>query len=456
MERRMWGSLLVAALVAAWLPSWGVAQEKTWRAGTGRVVITPDQPQWMSGYASRTKPAEGKLHDLWCKALVLEDAGGKRGVLVTLDLVGIDRDLSLEICGALQRKYRLPRSAIILSTSHTHTGPVIGRNLRAMYFFDEENRKKVHAYTAALPGKVLQAVEQAMQDLQPAAVSQGIGEATFAVNRRTNKEADVEKLRAADLLKGPVDHAVPVLAVRRGNRLLAVAFGYACHATVLSFYQWSGDYPGFAMLHLEKRYPGTTALFWAGCAGDQNPLPRRKVELADAYGRQLAEAVQKVLEGNPRPVAPELATAYAEIPLAFDALPTREFLAKDSLSDNKYIASRARMWLERMNKGDKLPETYPYPIQAWRLGGDTTWVTLGGEVTVEYALRLQKEIAPGKTWVMAYANDVMAYIPSLKVLREGGYEGGGAMIYYGLPAVWSPRVEEHIVTETRKLVQGLQ
>jgi len=64
-------------------------------------------------------------------------------------------------------------------------------------------------------------------------------------------------------------------------------------------------------------------------------------------------------------------------------------------------------------------------------------------VVVDYALRLKKEL--GAVWVAGYSNDVMAYIPSLKVLKEGGYEGGGAMVYYGLPAVWAPRVEEMIV-----------
>jgi hypothetical protein len=64
---------------------------------------------------------------------------------------------------------------------------------------------------------------------------------------------------------------------------------------------------------------------------------------------------------------------------------------------------------------------------------------------VDYSLRLKKELSPDKTWVAGYSNDVMAYIPSLRVLKEGGYEGGGAMLYYGLPTVWSPRVEETIV-----------
>jgi hypothetical protein len=80
------------------------------------------------------------------------------------------------------------------------------------------------------------------------------------------------------LLKGPFDHDVPVLKVSAGKKVRAIVFGYACHATVLSFYQWSGDYPAFAQIELGKAHAGTMALFWAGCGADQNPLPRRTVQ----------------------------------------------------------------------------------------------------------------------------------------------------------------------------------
>src|SRR5207244_2005208 len=99
---------------------------------------------------------------------------------------------------------------------------------------------------------------------------------------------------------------------------------------------------------------------------------------------------------------------------------SREKLLAEANAKDKYLALRAKMLLDKIDKQGKLSPTYPYPVQAIRLGKDLDWVTLGGEVTVEYSLRLKKELSPGKTWVMGYANDVMAYIPSLKVLKEGG------------------------------------
>ena len=83
-------------------------------------------------------------------------------------------------------------------------------------------------------------------------------------------------------------------------------------------------------------------------------------------------------------------------------------------------------------------------MQAWGLG-DLQWVFLGGEATVDYALRIKRNAGTSHTWVSAYCNDVMAYIPSLRVLKEGGYEGATSMIYYAQPTVWSERVEEDVI-----------
>lgn len=422
-----------------------------WKAGTAQAKITPEQLMWMSGYGARTRPAEGTSLDLWAKALVMEDPHGKRAALVTLDLVGIARDLSTSICDALHERYGLDRSQIILSVSHTHCGPVVGRNLAAMYFLDSQQLNHVDEYAARLEQTLVRLVGEAIEHLSPGTLAWGNGQATFAVNRRNNKEADVPLVRSEGRLVGPVDYDVPVLAVRDAQgRLTAVVFGYACHATVLDFYQWSGDYPGYAQKTLQEAHPGATALFFAGCGADQNPLPRRKVELAEEYGRQLAESVDRVLSGVMNPVEGELQTSVREIDLPFATLPTREELEQQTKPSNKYEAQRARILLAQIDSGKPLSPTYPYPVQCWHLGRDVCLLALGGEVVVDYALRLKAELSRERTWVAGYTNDVMAYIPSRRVLTEGGYEGGGAMVYYGLPTIWSPDVEELIIREARR------
>jgi hypothetical protein len=426
------------------------AQAQEWKAGVAKVAITPRQPMWMSGYGGRTKPAEGQVHDLWAKALVLE-AGRRRCVLVTTDLVGIDRELSQAVCAELEKRHGFGRADIMLAVSHTHCGPVVGTNLRAIYPLDDKQHQLIDEYTRELKEKLLRVVADAIKDVAPVTVSRGEGFCTFATNRRTNKEPEVPKLREEGRLKGPVDHTVPVLALRdAAGKVRAVVFGYACHATVLAFYEWCGDYPGFAQLALEKAHPGAVALFWAGCGADQNPLPRRTTVLAEQYGQKLADEVEAVLGAPMAPVAAELRTTYTEIDLPLAELPTRDMLVEQTRSKNEYEVRRARMLLKKLEKGDSLRQTYPYPVQAWQLGPELSWVALGGEVVVDYVLRLRQEL--GSLWVAGYTNDVMAYIPSLRVLKEGGYEGATSMIVYGLPTVWGPRIEEMIVAAVHEQV----
>jgi len=236
-----------------------------------------------------------------------------------------------------------------------------------------------------------------------------------------------------------------------------VVFGYACHNTTLSLMEWSGDYAGFAQRDLEQANPGCQAMYWAGCGADQNPLPRRTVELAEEYGRQLAGAVQAVINGAKRPVGGTLETVYEEVPIPFAALPSAEKLKPDLASTNPYIAATAKLSLDQINDGSPLSPTYPYPMTLWKLGDEISWVFLGGEVVVDYAIRLKSEwdedADPRQVWVSAYSNDVMAYIPSRRILLEGGYEGQGAMVYYGLPSAWAEEIEEMIISTARKLKQ---
>ena len=120
-------------------------------------------------------------------------------------------------------------------------------------------------------------------------------------------------------------------------------------------------------------------------------------------------------------------------------------------SDNKLDANLAKHLLGELDAGRELPVDYPYPVQVIRLGHDLTLVALGGEVVVDYSLRLQEEIADPVVWVAGYSNDVMTYIPSRRVWDEGGYEGGDAMKWKLFPARWRPDLEEVIVGAVHEL-----
>lgn len=445
-------SLVCSALLAATPPHLVAAD---WQAGISRKNITPPLSTWMSGYASRDHGAESTLTDLWAKTIVVDDPSGNRIAAVTLDLVGLSRPTSLAIRDGIEQAHGIGRSNVALFCSHTHTGPVVGGNLRSMFELDQAEVDKIDDYTATLVADVIASVGEAVDDLEPVRLAWACGTATYAVNRRNNREADVPMLREQGLLNGPVDHDVPVLAVRAGSELKAVLFGYACHATVLSSYVWSGDHPGFAMMALEEQYPGTQAMFWAGCGADQNPLPRRTVELAQEYGGMLADAVHDVLDGAMHPISGDLKTAYSEIDLGFAKIPSEEQLQETLKSENRYERVRAALLLQQLESTGRVADTYPYPVQTWKLGDGPVWFVLGGEVVVDFALRLKDDFGHESTWVAGYANDVMAYIASLRVIKEGGYEGGGAMLYYGLPSAWADDVEELIVAEAHRQAESV-
>ena len=478
-----WGWVLLGLVGYAWTSRTLCAEQPVpaapscWKVGLAQVKITPERPMWLAGYAGRTKPAEGTLDDLWVKVLALESADGRRAVLVTSDLVGFPRDLADRIAAAVKDKYRLDRAALMLTCSHTHSGPVLKNALWDIYPLQEQQKQLITEYTAALEKKIIQCIGQALGSMEPARLEGGEGQCHFAVNRRNNKEAEVEKLRSAGQpLKGPTDPTVFVLAVRKvSNRpespspsgngagakqgqptagtLRAVVFGYACHNTTLADYLWSGDYAGFAQIALQEKYPGVQAMFYIGCGADQNPIPRRKVELAKQYGRQLADAVAEVLSQPMRPIEAQLATAWVEIPLAWEP-PTEEYLKKFTDQEN-YQGRWARRLLAERAEGKSWAAGYPaYPVQVWRLGQKQLWIALGGEVVVDYQIRLREMYGP-TTWVAGYANDVMAYIPSHRVWQEGGYEAG-AFPVYGYPALrWAESIETDILQAVDRAVQAV-
>lgn len=452
--RRIIASSLV--IVCAWIGQRSVGAAEGARAGTARVAITPKQPTWMAGYGSRTAPSEGAIHDLWAKALVLDDGSGPKAALVTLDLCGIGRALSLKIRDRLKAELGIERDHVVLSCSHTHSGPVVGDNLISMYPMNDAQRKVVADYAKFLEDSIVAITTQAASSLEPAKLTWGTGRADFAVNRRNNKEPEVPALRERLALNGPVDHDVPVLRVQgAGGKSLAIVCGYACHCTVLSFNKFCGDYAGFAQLAIEKHNPGAQAMFVAGCGADQNPLPRRTIELAQGYGEQLAKGVQRVLDSAMEPINASLKASYAEIDLGFGTLPTRAQLEEEAKSKTLALANRAKSLLKTWDEKGALPTSYPYPVQAWRLG-DLTWVFLGGEVVVDYALRIKRNLGSSHTWVSSYCNDVCAYIPSLRVLQEGGYEGAASMVYYGQPTIWSEKVEEEILRAVNRAAKAVQ
>ncbi|HYH67816.1 MAG TPA: neutral/alkaline non-lysosomal ceramidase N-terminal domain-containing protein [Urbifossiella sp.] len=447
--------LVCLALVGLAAPARG--QEAAWKAGVARAVITPDTGVWLAGYGTR-RPPDGKLHDLWMKTLALEDRQGNRAVLITSDFQGVPKEMSDRVFEQLWQKYKLERRQVMLTFSHNHCGPRLGSDLIDYYPVEAEQEKLVAEYTTLMEARLVAMVGEALGRLAPATLATGRGTATFAVNRRNNREADVPALLAkGEPLKGPVDHAVPVLTVTGADgKLAAVLFGYACHPTTLSFTKWCGDYPGFAQLAIEKAHPGAAAMFVNTCGGDQNPLPRRSVELCEKYGHMLAAAVEDVLKKPLKPVAAGLKTAFEYVDLPYEKVVTREEL-KAATADANAIKKRwAERLLKQLDAGATFPAAYPYPVHAWRLGRDTLMIGTGAETVVDYAIQF-KALYGADTWVCGYADDMLAYIPSRRVWDEGGYEGGPNLFEYGRPAFrWAGDVETRVTRAVARVVRAVE
>lgn len=440
------------------------AEEALWKAGVARANITPTNALWMGGYAKRTNPAEGKETDLWLKALALEDAGGHRAVIVTSDLLAI-RPPTYQAClPRLKQQFGLDPAQVLLTASHTHCGPFLPTRPDGLQAFDEAQQKLLAEYSARLQDRIIETVGKALSGLQPARLAMSEGRTGFAANRRNNSEEDAPRLIQQGALVCPVDHSVPVLTVvRPDGTLLAVLFGYACHNTTLDFNKWCGDYAGYAQIALEQSHPGAQAMFFIGCAADQNPIPRLQLGLVERYGRMLAAAVEEALLKPPATLPPTLKTTMETVSLNLGAMPTQAELEKLTKDEMAYARRWATQLLAAVKSGQPLERTCPYPIQVWRLGGRQVLITLAGEPVVDYALRFKREFGP-QTWVAGYANSVMAYIPSRRVLDEDkpplasplyGYEGSRAMLVLGLPAWrWADDVEDLITASVRKLVKA--
>jgi hypothetical protein len=345
-----------------------------------------------------------------------------------------------------------------LTYSHNHCAPVVRGDLEDYYPLDAEQQKRVSEYSAKLEKQMIEVIGRALSSLRSVTISAGEGKCTFAVNRRNNKEADVPAIMSrGEALKGPVDHRVPVLAVKdTDGKLVAVVFAYACHNTTLSFYQWCGDYAGFAQIAIEREHPGATALFVTGCGGDQNPLPRRTVELCQKYGNQLAAGVEEVLKTpqQQRALSPRIKTAFESVDLNFDKIATRAELEEYANGTNPIRIRWAKRFLKQLDAGKPLEKSAPYSIQVWRLG-DQEWISLGGETLVDYADRFRGEYGE-KTWVTSYSADLIAYIPSRRNIIEGLYEGTNLYEYMHPADRWGLDTEDRIAGAVSRLMKKVK
>ena len=421
------------------------SDQSIYEIGVAKIDITPSYPVRLCGYAVRKTESQGVAQRLFAKALAIgsdKDSDGP-AILLTVDNTGVPATIRAEVLRRLQEKDpRITEDHFALCSSHSHTAPCLAGNLPTLFGepLPPEHQAHVDRYTRELADALEHVAIEAIKTRKPSRLCWSQGSAGFAANRRTRG--------------GPVDHDLPVLAVLdAGDHLRALLVNYACHCTTLGGETnlICGDWAGYAQEYLERDHPGAIVMVAIGCGADANPMPRTGLDFAKQHGREIEQSVTQMLAHTFSPITGKLECRLKNIELPFDPLPTREQWEKTAMR-NDYAGYHARVNLAKLDRGEALPTNLTYSVQAWNFGNDLAMIFLSGEVVVDYSKRLKTEFDSARLWVNAYANDVPCYIPSERILKEGGYEAGDAMIYYDKPARLASGIENRIVSAIHEVM----
>lgn len=445
--------LIVLLHVTSACPRFAFADEPVWQVGLASVCITPEEPVRMSGYASRKEASKGVASDLYAKALALKDGAGHHGVIVTTDLIGFRATLATSICRQIIQQTGLQRHQILLNSSHTHTGPTLSLNPADLEFSDEQAAATLR-YTHGLQSKIVGLVSDALANLEPARLSRGVGVASFVMNRREFTDGGV-------ILgfnpRGYVDRSVPVLRIDSPDgKLRGVLFGAACHNTTLGsrHSDISGDFAGYARSWVEREFPGVQAMFMQGCAGDANPFPRGEEAIARKHGADLGQEVLRVLKAELQSVGGPLQTRLESVDLPLQSQLTKPDIVRLRAGRGGWRSFVADRMLETLEQDGKLLDAYSTPIALWQFGDDLTLVGLSGEVVADFVRMLEDALGPRRLWIAAYCNDVYGYLPSARVLEQGGYETRG--LYYGGIGLFSPQAQDVLVEHVTRMAASVR
>jgi neutral ceramidase len=453
-----WRAFVLLSMWAAGFGSGIGAEATTPAVGIAVRDVSPELPIRLAGYAGRKRAADQLDTPLLVQALALRNRSGERFVLVALDNCEVSHAFMEPVLRELHDTLQMGRGSVAVVSSHTHSAPVLEQTLTEMARPRPGERERIRSYSQIVRAKIVEAVGAALADCQPAVLELGVGRAGFAMNRRVYQG---DKVVFGDNPDGPVDWDVPVLRVKGTNGAVrAIVFGYACHGTTVregdDWYVVSGEYMAYTRQQLEALQPGAVAMYLTGMGADSDPAPRGKLLHAKRHGLELAGAVMGVLDRPMRPVQGAFKLAYDEVELPLATPPSRAQLEKDAQSTDPDVKLRAEAYLKRLDTGHSLPDSVQLPLAVVRLGDDLTWVLMGGEVVVDYARRIKRLLADDYPWPVGYAYEVPCYIPSARVIKEGGYETESSLIYYGYYGPFRGSLEGQLFDRLGAMVASLR
>lgn len=440
------------------LPVSTEAADSGYAYGFAKTEITPEAPLRLSGYGNRDTVYESVDEPLYVRAIAIQSPQKKICALVSLDSIGFAGTFTDRIARQVQQKYGLNRDQLVICSTHSHTTPQPIEGLSNIFStpMTEAQTEMAQNYWNKVEQRIVGTVGRAIKDLQPGTMALVTGEVGFAQNRRVLKNGKWTGFGVNP--DGPVDHSLPVLKVTDAKgKLRGLVFNYACHCTTFGsdYNCLNGDWAGYASKYIEEKHGNIVAVCTIGCGADQNPVRGKKdvaKDLAIGHGRAIAVEVDRLLAQSAQPITASLGTAYGKARLPFEA-PTKEELKTALDHQRPQVRQHAANMLKHFEEHGHLPKNYPAPVQVWKFGKQLTMVFLGGEVVVDYALRLKQELKSDAVWVTAYANDVFGYVASERMRSEGGYEVDFSMIYYNQPGRWAHGTEDILINRIHELVK---
>ena len=450
MQRRLF-LLLIVLFVCRFAFAQASADRPTLMpVGVAKVDATPKTPVVLAGYGSRSDVYQGIDAQLWARALVI---GAEHPLaIVVLDNCGVPRS-SVERLAQMLTRHGIRPDHLIVAATHTHSAPALVDYAPILWqgrTTAEQDRGMVEYTTYAIQ-QMKRAVIQALEAREPMSLEWSRGRVGFGVNRRVLNTAGRWQTFGAQR-SGPVDHSLPILAARDADgRVRAVWANYACHCTTVGGRNFvGGDWAGFANSSIEKDFPGAISLMTIGCGADVGPQPSGDLTIARRHGESIAGEVKRQLADRPHPLseAPTVVSRRIRLPLS---KPQSRAYWESQLKGDNWHRELARFLLAEIDKNGSIPDEVEYPIAIWKFGTELAIVFLAGEVVVDYSVRLNAELDWRRLWITAWANDMPGYIPSRRVLLEGGYEAGFSQVYYGKHGPYDVRVEDILVGAVQQL-----
>ncbi|MGQ9552621.1 MAG: neutral/alkaline non-lysosomal ceramidase N-terminal domain-containing protein [Anaerolineae bacterium] len=410
--------------------------------GVAEVLITPPLGVSMAGYYQDRK-ADDIHDDLYAHAIVLSH-GEVSAAVVVCDLIGLDRGLTLEARQIIEQHTGIPTSQVMMTCTHTHTGPVTNRGRSRIMSADA-------AYLDVLARKIADSVRLAFLRRQAATIEVGRGQAEgIAFNRRfwmqdgtlrTNPYSQVAEI---DRPAGPVDPEVGILLTRSGEGSpIAVVSNYALHADEVGGTAICADYQGVQARVLKQVLGrGCAVLCPNGCCGDINhrditkPMPPQKgFHVAERSGMVLAGEVMKRIPDLMKTGDGELhaGSQVFDIPLRVPSEDEVGWAEKavngemHGFDDQGLAVVRAHRILGIRDSGlTQIP--VEVSVIAW---GDWAMVGLPGEVFVEHGLQIKEHSPFPYTFVAELCNDSIGYVPTQAAYEQGGYEPNNSRVQPG-------------------------